>query len=89
MKISFVNFGIEASGSIVIFFSDKEGLFITEKSENDKNISKLFQTNTKLSKDKIIQGKILDVISPHSNDYDRIIFFKLENIINLNGRLLK
>jgi leucyl aminopeptidase len=84
MKISFVNFGIEVNGSIVVFFSDKDGLFITEKSENDKNISKLYQTNIKLSKDKIIQDKILDIISPHSNDYDRIIFFKLENITNLN-----
>ena len=74
MKISFVNFGIEASGSIVIFFSDKEGLFITEKSENDKNISKLFQTNTKLSKDKIIQDKILDIIKTSKQSIYRIEF---------------
>ena len=41
MKISFVNFGIEVNGSIVVFFTEENGLLITEKSENDKNIETL------------------------------------------------
>ena len=84
MKISFVNFGIEVNGSIVVFFTEENGLLITEKSENDKNISKLFQANRKHSKEKTLQGDILDIISPHGNEYKRIIFFKLKNIIKLD-----
>ncbi|MDG2186896.1 MAG: leucyl aminopeptidase [Hyphomicrobiales bacterium] len=84
MKISFVNFGIEVNGSIVVFFTEENGLLITEKSENDKNISKLFQANRKHSKEKTLQGDILDIISPHGNEYKRIIFFKLKNITKLD-----
>tara|TARA_Y100000590_G_scaffold457803_1_gene611196 strand:+ start:15161 stop:16645 length:1485 start_codon:yes stop_codon:yes gene_type:complete len=78
MKISFVNNSIEASGSLILFFTKESGLFLSKQSDNDLKVIKLYQTLLSTSKDKKIADDIYDIVLPHGNAYDRIIFFKLD-----------
>ena len=57
MKVSFVDIGVENSGVLVSFFSEDEGLLIDEKSQNDKEIKKLYEKLRKSTKKNKIETK--------------------------------
>ncbi len=95
MKVSFVDIGKENSGVLVSFFTEGEGLLLDEKSQNDRDIKKLYDKHRKSSKDNNIEQNIVDFIHPHNNEFSRIILFKIKDLssldenswINLGGRI--
>ena len=68
MKVSFVDIGVENSGVLVSFFSEDEGLLIDEKSQNDKEIKKLYEKLRKSSKKNKIDAAVR--YSTVYDDYD-------------------
>ena len=95
MKVSFVDIGKENSGVLVSFFTEDEGLLLDEKSQNDRDIKKLYDKHRKSSKNNKIEQNIVDFIHPHNNEFSRIILFKIKDLssldenswINLGGRI--
>ena len=95
MKVSFVDIGKENSGVLVSFFTEGEGLLLDEKSQNDRDIKKLYDKHRKSSKNNKIEQNIVDFIHPHNNEFSRIILFKIKDLssldenswINLGGRI--
>ena len=84
MKVSFVDIGVENSGVLVSFFSEDEGLLIDEKSQNDKEIKKLYEKLRKSSKKNKIEQSIVDLVHPHNNEFSRIILFKIKDLSSMD-----
>ena len=84
MKVSFVDIGVENSGVLVSFFSEDEGLLIDEKSQNDKEIKKLYEKLRKSSKKNKIEQNIVDLVHPHNNEFSRIILFKIKDLSSMD-----
>ena len=84
MKVSFVDVGVENSGVLVSFFSDDEGLLLDEKSQNDRDIKKIYEKYRKSSKNNKIDQKVLDLIQPHNNEFSRVILFKVTGLSTLD-----
>ena len=84
MKFSFVDIGVENSGVLVSFFSEDEGLLIDEKSQNDKEIKKLYEKLRKSSKKNKIEQNIVDLVHPHNNEFSRIILFKIKDLSSMD-----
>ena len=84
MKVSFVDIGVENNGVLVSFFSEDEGLLIDEKSQNDKEIKKLYEKLRKSSKKNKIEQSIVDLIHPHNNEFSRIILFKIKDLSSMD-----
>ena len=97
MKVSFIDFGAENSGTIFLFYSEQEGLLLDQKSKNDIAIQKIFEKHIKLSGSSKYKPQALDTFTSSNNDYDRIIFFKIRDLlkkdengwINIGGQVLQ
>ena len=87
MKISFVDFGVESSGSLFLFYTEKDGILLDQKSKNDVAIQKIFEKHIKLSGATKNKLQSLDTFTLGNNDYDRVIFYKIKDLskINENG----
>lgn len=87
MKISFVDFGVESSGSLFLFYTEKNGILLDQKSKNDVAIQKIFEKHIKLSGATKNKPQSLDTFTLGNNDYDRVIFYKIKDLskINENG----
>ena len=97
MKISFIDFGAENNGTIFLFYTDKEGLLLDQKSKNDVSIQKIFEKHIKLSGATKNKPQAFDTYTSNNNDYDRIIFYKISDLakkdengwINIGGRVFQ
>ena len=97
MKISFIDFGAENNGTIFLFYTDKEGLLLDQKSKNDVSIQKIFEKHIKLSGTTKNKPQSFDTFTSNNNDYDRIIFYKIKDLlkkdengwINIGGRVFQ
>ncbi len=97
MKISFIDFGAENNGTIFLFYTDKEGLLLDQKSKNDVSIQKIFEKHIKLSGATKNKPQSFDTFTSNNNDYDRIIFYKISDLvkkdengwINIGGRVFQ
>ena len=97
MKISFIDFGAESNGCIFLFYTDKEGLLLDQKSKNDVSIRKIFEKHIKLSGATKNKPQSFDTYTSNNNDYDRIIFYKISDLvkkdengwINIGGRVFQ
>jgi leucyl aminopeptidase len=87
LKISFVDFGVESSGSLFLFYTEKDGVLLDQKSKNDVAIQKIFEKHIKLSGATKNKPQSLDTLTLGNNDYDRVIFYKIKDLskINENG----
>ena len=87
MKISFVDFGVESSGSLFLFYTEQNGILLDQKSKNDVAIQKIFEKHIKLSGPTKNKLQSLDTFTLGNNDYDRVIFYKIKDLskINENG----
>jgi len=87
LKISFVDFGVESSGSLFLFYTEKNGILLDQKSKNDVAIQKIFEKHIKLSGATKNKPQSLDTFTLGNNDYDRVIFYKIKDLskINENG----
>ena len=87
MKISFVDFGVESSGSLFLFYTEQNGILLDQKSKNDVAIQKIFEKHIKLSGATKNKPQSLDTFTLGNNDYDRVIFYKIKDLskINENG----
>ncbi len=81
MKISFIDFGAENNGTIFLFYTDKEGLLLDQKSKNDVSIQKIFEKHIKLSGATRNKPQSFDTFTSNNNDYDRIIFYKIKDLV--------
>ena len=81
MKISFIDFGAENNGTIFLFYTDKEGLLLDQKSKNDVSIQKIFEKHIKLSGATKNKPQSFDTFTSNNNDYDRIIFYKIKDLV--------
>jgi leucyl aminopeptidase len=97
LKISFIDFGAENNGTIFLFYTDKEGLLLDQKSKNDVSIQKIFEKHIKLSGTTKNKPQSFDTFTSNNNDYDRIIFYKIKDLlkkdeigwINIGGRVFQ
>jgi leucyl aminopeptidase len=97
LKISFIDFGAENNGTIFLFYTDKEGLLLDQKSKNDVSIQKVFEKHIKLSGATKNKPQSFDTFTSNNNDYDRIIFYKIKDLlkkdengwINIGGRVFQ
>ncbi len=97
MKISFIDFGAENKGTIFLFYTDKEGLLLDQKSKNDVSIQKIFEKHIKLFGTTKNKPQSFDTFTLNNNDYDRIIFYKIKDLlkkdengwINIGGRVVQ
>ena len=97
MKVSFIDFGSESNGTVFLFYSEKEGLLLDQKSKNDVAIQKIFEKHIKLSGSSKYKPQSLDTFTSSNNDYDRIIFFRISDLvqkdendwINIGGQVLQ
>ena len=97
MKVSFIDFGVESNGTLFLFYSEKEGLLLDQKSKNDVAIQKIFEKHIKLSGSSKYEPQSLDTFTSSNNDYDRIIFFRISDLvqkdendwINIGGQVLQ
>jgi hypothetical protein len=97
LKVSFIDFGAESNGTLFLFYSEKEGLLLDQKSKNDVAIQKIFQKHIKLSGSSKYKPQSLDTFTSSNNDYDRIIFFRISDLvqkdengwINIGGQVLQ
>jgi leucyl aminopeptidase len=87
LKISFVDFGVESSGTLFLFYTEKDGVLLDQKSKNDVAIQKIFEKHIKLSGATKNKPQSLDTLTLGNNDYDRVIFYKIKDLskINENG----
>jgi len=84
LKISFVDFGVESSGSLFLFYTEKNGILLDQKSKNDVAIQKIFEKHIKLSGATKNKPQSLDTFTLGNNDYDRVIFYKIKDLSKLN-----
>jgi len=97
LKVSFIDFGVESNGTLFLFYSEKEGLLLDQKSKNDVAIQKIFEKHIKLSGSSKYEPQSLDTFTSSNNDYDRIIFFRISDLvqkdendwINIGGQVLQ
>jgi len=97
LKVSFIDFGSESNGTVFLFYSEKEGLLLDQKSKNDVAIQKIFEKHIKLSGSSKYEPQSLDTFTSSNNDYDRIIFFRISDLvqkdengwINIGGQVLQ
>jgi len=97
LKVSFIDFGSESNGTVFLFYSEKEGLLLDQKSKNDVAIQKIFEKHIKLSGSSKYKPQSLDTFTSSNNDYDRIIFFRISDLvqkdendwINIGGQVLQ
>jgi len=87
MKVSFVDIGVENSGVLVSFFSEDEGLLIDEKSQNDKEIKKLYEKLRKSSKKNKIEQNIVDLVQTGQTLKENGLK-ELEKISDITSRLI-
>lgn len=84
MKISFVDFGVEKSGSLFLFYTEKDGILLDQKSKNDVAIQKIFEKHIKLSGATKNKPQTLDTFIFGNNNYDRVIFYKIKDLLKIN-----
>ena len=68
MKISFVDFGVEGSGSLFLFYTEQNGILLDQKSKNDVAIQKIFEKHIKLSGATKNKLQSLDTFTLGNND---------------------